>query len=169
VTTPLRVLDALTAGRQTDAIELVFEYMAATQAENGQPVPAGIDQLPPVLRRECQNLDLVYSPPGTLLLAYRDQQPIGCVGLAPRLPAGTAEIKRLYVRPPHRGGIGRILMDHAHRHAAQHRFTRLVLDVLPTRTAAVGFYRLLGYTNTEPYTTASPVPMIYMHRHVTPE
>lgn len=165
---PVRVLDAIAAGRRADAIELVFEYMAATQAENGRPVPDAIDQLPAVLRRECRHLEGVYSPPGVLLLAYRDQQPIGCVGLAPRRPVGTAEVKRLYVRPTQRGGIGRILMEHAHQHAAQHGLTRLVLDVLPTRTAAISFYRRLGYTDIDPYRTESR-PMIYLQRHVTPE
>ncbi|WP_250286649.1 MULTISPECIES: GNAT family N-acetyltransferase [unclassified Frankia] len=95
------------------------------------------------------------------------KHPIGCVGLAPRPPASTAEIKRLYVRPTHRGGIGRVLMEHAHQHAARHRFTRLVLDALPTRTAVISFHRRLGYTDIEPYDTESPIPMIYMQRPVT--
>jgi GNAT superfamily N-acetyltransferase len=118
-------------------------------------------------RRAPRDLERVYYPPGTLLLAYCGHHPIGCVGLAPRLPAGAAEIKRLYARPAHRGGIGRILMEHAHQHAARHHFTRLVLDVLPTRTAVISFYRQLGYTDIEPYDTESPMPMIYMQRPVT--
>jgi len=39
-------------------------------------------------------------------------------------------------------------MGHAHFHAAQHGITRLILDVLPARTAVIGFYRSLGYTET---------------------
>jgi hypothetical protein len=58
-------------------------------------------------------------------------------------------------------------MEHAHQHAARHHFTRLVLDVLPTRTAVISFYRQLGYTDIEPYDTESPMPMIYMQRPVT--
>jgi ribosomal protein S18 acetylase RimI-like enzyme len=167
MTFPVSVVDAFAAARQADAISLVFEYMAATQAETGHPHPTDINQLPEVLRRECHNPVRVYRPPGTLLLAYRGQHPIGCVGLAPRPPAGTAEVKRLYVRPAHRGGIGRILMDHAHQHAAQRHFTRVVLDVLPTRTAVISFYRRLGYTDTEPHDAESPIPMIYMQRPIT--
>jgi GNAT superfamily N-acetyltransferase len=164
----VRVLDALAAGRDCDAVELVFEYMAATQAATGQPVPAGIGQLPATLARECRDLAAAYPAPGALLVAYRDGQPIGCVGLAPRLPAGTAEVKRLYVRPAHRGGIGRVLMSHAHRHAAQHGFTRLVLDVLPARANVIEFYRRLGYTEADPQGTESPVPMICMQRLFRP-
>jgi GNAT superfamily N-acetyltransferase len=74
----------------------------------------------------------------------------------------------LYVRPPHRGnGIARTLMNRAHDHAARHGLTRLVLDVLPARTAVLSFYPRLGYTETGPFETESSVPMIYMQRAVT--
>lgn len=59
-------------------------------------------------------------------------------------------------------------MDHAHRHAAAQHFTRVVLDVLPTRTSVIGFYRRLGYTDTQPHDTESPPPMVYMQRPITP-
>lgn len=163
-----RVVNAFPAGRESDATTLVFEYMAATLAETGRTAPAGIGELPPVLRHECSNLASAYHPPGTLLVAYADEQPIGCVGLAPHPPERSAEIKRLYVRPAHRGqGTAHALMRHAHHHAAQHGIARLILDVLPTRTDVIGFYRRLGYTETEPYATDSPVPMIYMQRPIT--
>ena len=149
------------------AAALVFEYMAATQAENGRPVPSGIAELPAVLRRECSSLQDVYRPPGVFLIADLVGQPAGCAGLS-ALPGGrTAEVRRLYVRPAHRGnGIARTLMSHAHDHAARHGMTRLILDVLPARTAVISFYRL-GYTETGPFETESPVPMIYMERAVT--
>lgn len=162
-----QLVDAFTARRESDATRLVFEYMAATLAEAGRAPPAGIDQLPPVLRHECQNLAGVYRPPGTLLVAYRDEEPIGCVGLAPDPPGLTAEVKRLYVRPTHRkAGTGHILMLHAHRHAAPHGLRQLILDVLPSRTHVIDFYRRLGYTETDPYPTESPVAMVYLQRPV---
>jgi N-acetylglutamate synthase-like GNAT family acetyltransferase len=162
------VVSAFAAGRGKDAATLVFEYMAATLAETGRAVPAGIGELPAVLERECRNLSAVYRAPGALLIADRDGQPCGCVGLARCSREGTAEIKRLYVRPAWRAnGIGRTLMRHAHHHAAQHGMTRLILDVLPARTHVVSFYRQLGYCETEPFATESPSPMIYMERPVT--
>jgi putative acetyltransferase len=142
--------------------------MAATQAQTGRAVPAGIGELPAVLQCECRNLPAIYRSPGALLIADDGGQPAGCAGLASCSPERTAEIKRLYVRPAYRGkGIARILMSHAHHHAAQHGMIRLILDVLPARTAIVGFYRSLGYTETGPYATESPVPMIYMERPIT--
>jgi GNAT superfamily N-acetyltransferase len=118
----VRVL-AATVAELPDAQALVFEYMASTQREAGRAVPGSIDQLPDVLHTECTDLAAAYQPPGALLLAYHGQQPIGCVGLKPIPPAGTIEVKRLYVRPTHRrAGAASILMHHAHRHAADHSF-----------------------------------------------
>lgn len=94
--------------------------------------------------------------------------PAGCAGLAPCFPEHTAEVRRLYVRPACQGkGIARALMGAAHQHAAQHGITRLILGVLPARTGVIGFYRRLGYAETEPYATESPVPMIYLERLIT--
>jgi GNAT superfamily N-acetyltransferase len=166
--TAIRVLVA-TAIEVPDAQALVFEYMASTQREAGRAVPATIDQLPGVLHTECADLASAYQPPGALLLAYHHHEPIGCVGLKPMSPPGTIEVKRLNVRPTHRrGGVARTLMHHAHRHAAQHGFTRLVVDVMPTRTHVVDFHRQLGYTEAEPYPAESPDPMIYMERPTNP-
>jgi GNAT superfamily N-acetyltransferase len=164
---PLRVLDAIAAGRATEAAALVFEYMAMTQAETGRLVPDGIDRLPSVLRTECENLGSFSRAPGALLLAYRDQQPIACVGLKPLPRPGVLEVERLYVRPAHRGGVARVLMNHAHRHAHRHGFTRLVLDVIPERRTVIDFYRRLGYTDTVPY-APEPFTMIYLERRTSP-
>lgn len=102
-----------------------------------------------------------------MLIADHGGHPSGCVGLALCSQEQTAEIKRLYVRPAWRGnGIARILMRQAHHHAARHGMTRLILDVLPARTAVFSFYRRLGYTETEPFATESPVTRIYMQRLV---
>ncbi|MER7009097.1 GNAT family N-acetyltransferase [Dactylosporangium sp. NPDC000555] len=75
------------------------------------------------------------------------------------------ELKHLYVRPAYRrGGAASTLMHHAHRHAAGYGFAHLVLDVIPTRTHVIDFYRRLGYTDGEPYSAEAPDPMIYLQR-----
>ncbi|MGD0555094.1 MAG: hypothetical protein ABSA93_08955 [Streptosporangiaceae bacterium] len=60
--TAVAVVSAFPAGRGSDAAALVFEYMAATQAETGRPVPADSGELPAVLQRECDSLHDVYRP-----------------------------------------------------------------------------------------------------------
>jgi ribosomal protein S18 acetylase RimI-like enzyme len=164
---PVRVLDGLASGRESGAVALVFEYMASTEAEAGRRVPASISQLPPELRLECQNLAAVYASPGALLIACQAGRLAGCVGLAPIPDTETAEVKRLYVRPGfRRAGIGRLLMAHLHEQAAQRRFAHLMLDVMPTRTYVIDFYRRLGYEECESSRTESPMPMISMQRHI---
>ena len=129
-----------------DARALVFEYMAATVAEtSGRPAPARIEDLPRVLRAECEDLAAAYRAPGTLLLAYAGGTAAGCAGLADR-GERTAEVKRLYVRPVYRrAGIARALMARIHARAAELGFTTLLLDVMRSRTQVIEFYRRLGY------------------------
>jgi GNAT superfamily N-acetyltransferase len=120
------------------------------------------------MHQSAKRLQDVYRPPGVFLIADLGSRPAGCVGLAALAGEHTTEVKRLYVRPAHRGhGIARTLMSHAHDHAARHGMTRVILDVLPARPAVISFYRRLGYTETEPFETESPVPMIYMERAIT--
>jgi ribosomal protein S18 acetylase RimI-like enzyme len=75
----------------------------------------------------------------------------GCVGVR-MLDAQTAEMKRLYVRPAHRGkGLGRALAETAISAAREAGCARVVLDTLPKMRAAQALYGLLGFTRIEPY------------------
>lgn len=170
MTVQTNVISAFAAGRNADATALVFEYMAATLAETGRAVPNGIGELPAILQRECRDLPSVYHLPGALFIADHGTPAVACVGVAPSAHEGTAEVKRLYVRPAYRGnGIAHTLITHAHHHAAEHGLTRLVLDVLPARTTVISFYRNHGYTETEPFPTEAPGSMVHMQRFVTPD
>ena len=160
------VVDAIVTGRVTAARALVFEYMASTQGETGQPVPDRVDELPKVLRDECLDLEGVYRAPGVLLLAYLDEVPVGCVGLRPYGSPAVAELKRLYVRPDQRRrGAAHSLLASALDHAAGVGFRRLVLDVLESRTQVVALYRTHGFRPIPPL-TASVFPMVSLGREV---
>ena len=81
----------------------------------------------------------------------------GCVALR-RLDAGTAEIKRLYVRSGNRGsGLGRRLVEAALAAAIRAGYARVVLDSLPQMREAMALYRSLGFRETGPY-LAEPTP-----------
>lgn len=114
---------------------------------------------------ELSQLPGKYSPPGgALLLARADGEAAGCVALR-ELEPGICEMKRLYVRPAHRGrrtedglSIGRAL-THAVVAAARERgYRRLRLDTIAGKMdAAVKLYRSMGFVDIPPY-YPSPIP-----------
>ena len=107
---------------------------------------------------ELAGLPGAYAPPGGALLLARDAEgPAGCVALR-RLPDGSAEMKRLFVRDRCRGaGLGRRLALAAIDEARRAGSPRIVLDTLPKLSAAIALYRDIGFREIPPY-LAEPTP-----------
>jgi len=62
--------------------------------------------------------------------------------------APAAEIKRLYVRPEHRGhGHSRVLMGFAEAAARRSGATRIILETGTEQPEAIALYRAIGYSN----------------------
>ena len=104
---------------------------------------------------ELAQLPGAYAPPGGVLLLAKEQ---GCVALR-RIDAATAEMKRLYVRPPSRSrGLGQKLAEAAIGEARSLGYARLLLDTIEgTMDRAIAMYRALGFVEIAPY-YPNPIP-----------
>ncbi len=116
-----------------------------------------------VVERTMASLDQFHPPAGSLLLAEYDSQIAGCACLR-KISDGIGEIKRMYVRPDHRGhGIGRSLWKEALSAAGQNGYTTVRLDSAGFMKEAQALYRSAGFDYIEEY-PESEVPEEY-RRH----
>ncbi|HLX22503.1 MAG TPA: GNAT family N-acetyltransferase [Usitatibacter sp.] len=102
---------------------------------------------------ELATLPGAYAPPrGRLYLGISSGEGACCAGLR-ACDEAAAEMKRLYVRPQHRGlGYGLALANTLIADARSLGYRRLVLDTLPAMKAAQAMYEALGFRDIEPYT-----------------
>jgi putative acetyltransferase len=102
------------------------------------------------------------APRGRLLIAQDEMGPAGCVALR---PAGetACEMKRLYVRPGHRGtGLGKRLAVRVIEEARAIGYASMRLDTLPFMTGAIGLYESLGFVRREPYHDTPVAGTVFM-------
>lgn len=112
---------------------------------------------------EVAGLPGAYAPPsGALLVARVDGDVVGCVGMR-GLEEGVCEMKRLYVRPSHRGrresgaSIGRALAEAIVHQARAAGYRVMRLDTIgEAMRSAVALYAALGFVEIPAY-YASPI------------
>jgi putative acetyltransferase len=97
-------------------------------------------------------------PRGRIYLAMVHQVPVGCAALRPLnlvdpgAPTDTGEVKRMYVRPTHRGlGLGRALLDRLVADARAIGYQTLKLDTSASMVEAIGLYEAAGFVPCAPY------------------
>jgi GNAT superfamily N-acetyltransferase len=97
-------------------------------------------------------------PQGRIWLAYDDAgEPVGCVAVRPMPGEGVCELKRLYVRPVHRGaGLGRALAVRAIDEARAMGYGLMRLDTGTFLEASRRLYASLGFVETGPYYDVPP-------------
>ena len=107
-------------------------------------------------------------PGGCILLAYINEDPAGCIALMP-LPSEeglrTCEMKRLYVRAPHRkSGLGQELVERLLALAQEKSFKKMKLDTLQRLQPAIKLYERYGFTQTKPYNFNPISDVVYMEK-----
>lgn len=96
-------------------------------------------------------------PSGRLLLAFDGNEIAGC-GALRRFGERVCEMKRLYVRPAHRGkAIGAGLARELIQNAREAGYKKMRLDTMPSMIRAIALYRSLGFREIECY-RFNPVP-----------
>jgi ribosomal protein S18 acetylase RimI-like enzyme len=90
-------------------------------------------------------------PDGTLLVIEIDGEPAGLGGIR-HLDTEVAEVKSMYVAPPHRGmGLARALLTELEEIAHRRGCTAVRLDTSDYLTAAIALYRAAGYREVADY------------------
>lgn len=115
---------------------------------------------------ELVDLASKYAPPrGRLLVAVDDAGNVfGCVAYH-CLGDGRCEMKRLYVRPDHRGAhAGRALAGAIISLAREDGYREMVLDTVLSLSSALALYRSLGFEECEPYYHNPFEDVVYMRK-----
>jgi len=156
----MRIGTAATDGEIAAARALIEEYAASLEIDLGFQ---GFGE-------EIARFPGGYSPPdGTVLVAWEGDEPAGVVALR-RYGGSICEMKRLYVRPNHRGkGLGRKLSEEVIAAARRLGYTKMRLDTLPTMDAAIGLYRALGFRDIPAYRFNPVAGAHYMELELVPE
>lgn len=85
------------------------------------------------------------------LVAYAGQEPVG-IGALRLAGTDTAEIKRMYVVPEHRGaGVAKRILEELERRARQRGLRAIRLDTNSRLTEANRMYREAGFCEIEDY------------------
>ena len=139
----MELIQAMTDEQIEAARELFKEYAAGL----------AIDMCFQSFDHELQTLPGKYATPdGRLLLAYDNEELIGCIALR-KLDERTCEMKRLFLRPGSRGkGHGRKMINELVEQARMIGYVRMRLDTLPGKMdAAISLYRELGFEDIPAY------------------
>ena len=104
-------------------------------------------------RDELETLPGKYSgPKGSILVAKESGQTVGCVAVRP-LGVEICEMKRLYVKPAHRGKkVGRELAVAIIEEAKRLGYGVMRLDTVEAMKEASALYRALGFQQIDAYT-----------------
>ena len=134
-----------------DAVrELLVEYLtwATNQAKKHYDEEVDVNEM---LDYSMSEINLFLPPSGRLLLVTDEGKPIGMACMK-RIRGDTCEIKRMYVRPYHRGKkIGRQLLNELVEAAKEIGYSKILIDSARFMHKAHSLYRSVGFREIELY------------------
>jgi GNAT superfamily N-acetyltransferase len=137
------MIEAVGSERSLSAAKSLIRdhFEAHSEAHDPSQIAAIIDKLPSP-----------YVPPaGGLWVAWDGDEATGCVALQ-SLADGVGEVKRMYVKPEHRGkGIAREMAKLVIEEARARGYSRLRLGTLASMRPAQNLYTSLGFVPIDPY------------------
>jgi GNAT superfamily N-acetyltransferase len=87
----------------------------------------------------------------TVVIAYDNDDAVGC-GCFKKFDETSAEIKRMYVAPSHRGkGISRMILTELENWAKESGYAKTILETGTAQIEAIGLYKNSGYFVTQNY------------------
>lgn len=128
------------------------EYAAARKLIEEYVDTLGVDLTFQNIQNELDHLENFYGPPtGMIILAKDGEDFIGEICIR-NMGDFMAEIRRMYVKPDHRGkGIGRKLLNKAKEEAKGLGYRFLRLDTIPKMESAIHLYLSSGFYEIESY------------------
>lgn len=138
----------------TPTTETEFDALRALLREYADAL--GVDLCFQDFEAELATLPGDYQEPrGALLMAWIDEQLVGCCALRPLDTVdypNACEMKRLYVRDKfRRSGVGRLLSEAILDRARLAGYDCVLLDTLDTMESARALYQELGFREIPPY------------------
>ena len=149
----IRVQQAATDEQLEEVRTLIQEFVFWHREQHHDDIPL-IDEYfnAEDFEEELAGLPGEYAPPlGSLLIAYHNDKPAGCVALR-ELDKKTCEMKRMFVYPHFQGnGIGRILTKRIMEEARRIGYQIMRLDTSIRQVEAQALYQSMGFERTGPY------------------
>jgi GNAT superfamily N-acetyltransferase len=106
-------------------------------------------------------------PHGVFLVAHHDGELAGCAGVRLLDRGHTAELKRMFVRPPKRGlGAGGVLLAAAEAAARELGAGRIVLETRLDLSEARALYARHGYADVPPF-CEGPYSEVWLGKELT--
>ena len=116
-------------------------------------------------QRHGLSLANLFQPHILFFLAYADNEPAGCGGVA--FYDGLAELKRMYVRPQSRGqGVAQAIVARLEQEARAREINRLVLETGDAQLAALRFYHRAGFTRCSAFGPYAAMPAASIVRSI---